>query len=89
MISYVYASGDGREIRDLWSYLSTVALNIPWMVVGDFSVVVSRDEKMGGCPINLNDANEFLQIIQQSSLTDLGYIENKFTWSDNRLRGLQ
>lgn len=36
---------------------------IPWMVCGDFNVVTSHDEKLGGNPINTNDVNEFLDMI--------------------------
>lgn len=42
---------------------------------------------MGGCPINLNDTSKFLHMINQASLSDLGYIRGKYTWSNNRLRG--
>lgn len=72
----------------LWSYLSTVSLNIPLMVVGDFNIVTSQEEEMGGYPINLNDAAEFVQMIQQLSRIDLGYDGSKYTWSNNRLRGV-
>lgn len=85
MITCAYASCDGRERRTLWSDLPSVIPNIPWIVVGDFNIVTSQEEKMSGCPINLNDAAEFAQMIQQSSLTNLGYNGSKYTWSNNRL----
>lgn len=88
MITYVYASCNGRKRRTLWSDLSSMSLNIPWIVVGDFNIVTCQEEKMGGCAINLNDAAELVQMIQQSSLTDLGYNRSKYSWSNNSLRGV-
>lgn len=57
------------------------------MVAGDFNVVAEQNEKLGGCPLNLNDVADFLEMIQQASLSDIGYNGSKFTWTNNRLCG--
>lgn len=49
------------------------------MVVRDFNAVSSQEEKMGECPINLNDVAEFLDMIRQASLNDEGYSGSKYT----------
>lgn len=55
---------------------------MPWMVAGDFNVVAAQSEKLGGCPINLNDVAEFLNVVQQSNISDVGYNESKYTWTN-------
>lgn len=55
------------------------------MVMGDFNVVSSQDEKVGGLPVNLNNVAYFNNMIAHALLTDGGYLGSKFTWSNNRL----
>lgn len=50
-ISFIYASYDGRERRSLWHDLVSVNTSYPWMVVGDFNVVSSLAEILGGNPM--------------------------------------
>lgn len=61
--------------------------NSPWIVTGDFSVVASQEEKLGGGPINLEDVAKFLEMMQQANLTDVGFYGNKYTWTNNRIGG--
>lgn len=57
------------------------------MVAGDFNVVLSHEEKLRGCPNNLNDDAKFLSMIQQAGLSNLGFYGSKYTWSNYRLGG--
>lgn len=56
------------------------------MVVGDFNVVASQEEKVEGYAINKNDVNDFDTMISRNGLTDGGYSSSKYTWCNNRLR---
>lgn len=47
LITFVYASSEGRERRILWDHLANSICNTPWMVVGDFDMVASQEEKLG------------------------------------------
>lgn len=62
MLSFVYATCDSRERMILWQDLSSANINLPWMVVGDFNVVAYQEEKIGGCPINLNVSANFVNM---------------------------
>lgn len=42
---------------------------------------------MGSCLVNLNFVGEFVSMIQQASLSDIGYVGSTYTWSNNRLKG--
>lgn len=52
----------------------------------DFNIVAGPDEKIGGCPINLQDAAGFLEMMQQANLIDAGYYRNQYTWTNKRIR---
>lgn len=54
-------------------------------MVGDFNIVADQSEKTGGCPVNMQDKNEFLSMMQQANLTNAAYHGNKHTWSNNRI----
>lgn len=47
LLKCIYASCDGRKIRELWSSLTTLNPSSPWLVSWDFNVVRTQDEKMG------------------------------------------
>lgn len=87
MLSFVYGSCDGRVRRTLWQDLISSSTSSPWLVVGDFNVVLNQEEKLGGCHINLNECAEFSNMISQVGLTNMGYTGSKFTWHNNRLSG--
>src|SRR4051812_25708775 len=86
-MSFVYASCDGRIRRQLWSQLESTNCNDPWLVAGDFNIIADQDEKAGGCPVNMQDMTDFVNMIQIAQLTDAGYNGNKFTWTNNRTEG--
>lgn len=46
IITFVYASCDGRERRVPWDQLSNTKCNLPWMVAGDFNIVVDQAERV-------------------------------------------
>lgn len=86
-INFVYESCNGKERRSMWEDLINTQCTIPSLVIGDFNVVAYQEEKMRGCLVNLNDVGELIRMIQQTSLSNLGYVGSKYTWSNNRLRG--
>lgn len=86
MITCDYANCDRRTRISLWHDLNQFDHREPWMISGDFNVVLSKEEKLEGNQININDVNDFQNMINASGLTDGGYIGSKDTWSNNRLR---
>ncbi|KAH0684385.1 hypothetical protein KY285_021899 [Solanum tuberosum] len=84
-ITFVYAKCKDELRRPLWDrfiHLSTV--KILWCTMGDFNVITSIDEKKGGIPYNMNKSFEFISVIEESGLIDLGYSGSQFTWCNNR-----
>ena len=47
MCSFVYGSNDKKDRLSLWQSLIKVKTNLPWIVMGDFYVVLNMDERVG------------------------------------------
>lgn len=78
-----HCSADDR--RSLWHDLSLVVNeNIPCILLGDFNVIMSANEKRGGIPFNINEAEDFINFISDTSLLDVGFSGSPFTWCNNR-----
>jgi hypothetical protein len=65
---------------NLISDLYKTSQNTNWLTFGDFNIVLSSDEKMGGNPIDYNITNHFRNTLNNCNLTDLGYKGSKYTW---------
>ncbi|XP_019230803.1 PREDICTED: uncharacterized protein LOC109211692 [Nicotiana attenuata] len=52
MMAFVYAKCSAIERLEYWDHLYYLAsdMNFPWLVGGDFNVILHEDEKIGGLP---------------------------------------
>ncbi|XP_019240159.1 PREDICTED: uncharacterized protein LOC109220151 [Nicotiana attenuata] len=52
MMTFVYAKCSAIERLELWDHLYYLAsdMKLPWLVGGDFNVILHEDEKIGGLP---------------------------------------
>lgn len=57
----MYARYDAIERIKLWDSIYALAqdMTLPWLVEGDFNVIVDDDEKFGGLPISMNEIEDF------------------------------
>lgn len=55
------------------------------MVVGDFNVETSQEDKSEGNAVNIIDASKFTSMISSCGLFDRGSSGSRFTWCNNRL----
>lgn len=55
-----------------------------WLLIGDFNSILSPFEKCGGCPFGYVSHLDFLDFVHSNSLVDLGFVGNRFTWSNHR-----
>lgn len=58
--------------------------DLAWVVGGDFNEILSNEEKVGGRPRASHLIENFRQALLDCSLADVGYIGDKFTWTNNR-----
>jgi len=89
MITSVYARCDALERLELWEELEglTEVQNIPWLVGGDFNVIMNEEEKQGGMDFTQYEALDFGQCINNCALMELKYSGSKFTWWNGRIEG--
>ncbi|KAG5580340.1 hypothetical protein H5410_050967 [Solanum commersonii] len=85
MVSFIYAKCKEHMRKPLWdSLLQYASLDIPWCTIGDFNVITSIEEKLGGMPCNINKSFEFISVIEACGLTDLGFTGIPYTWCNQR-----
>lgn len=88
IMTYVYAKCKDHLRKPLWDgMLNWSDTNYPWCIIGDFNVISSTHEKLGGRDYNINKSLEFLSIIEACGLIDMGYIGQHYTWCNHRKDG--
>ncbi|KAK0608671.1 hypothetical protein LWI29_034165 [Acer saccharum] len=61
--------------------------NLPWIVVGDFNEILQLDEKKGGVIRSNTAMSSFREAVDDCALIDMGYVGNKYTWSNRQFKG--
>ncbi|XP_075084930.1 uncharacterized protein LOC142168167 [Nicotiana tabacum] len=87
MCTFVYDKCSSLERLNLWDNLYYLAsdMDIPWVVGGEFNVVLYEDEKIGGLPVHPPEYKDFSFCVNSCGLFDLGYKGSPFTWWNDRL----
>ncbi|GJU48910.1 RNA-directed DNA polymerase, eukaryota [Tanacetum coccineum] len=82
LIIAIYAPQSVTEKRTLWQYITHLIdrWNGECIVMGDFSEVRSKEERLGSS-FNVRGANDFNAFITDSGLIDLHLEGYSFTWS--------
>ncbi|KAL4386403.1 hypothetical protein GQ457_09G026060 [Hibiscus cannabinus] len=83
----VYASPSSARRRNLWSQLLSLDPegDIPWVVGGDFNVILCADERRGGSSAHVQGSRPFAEFLCRSGLHDMGFRGSPFTWSRGNL----
>ncbi|KAL2940033.1 hypothetical protein RDABS01_001415, partial [Bienertia sinuspersici] len=55
----------------------------PWLIGGDFNLMVESTEKKGGGVFDVNEADILRSAVQACDLVDMGFVGYEFTWSNN------
>ncbi|KAH0771764.1 hypothetical protein KY290_015745 [Solanum tuberosum] len=61
LTTIVYAKCSAGERLELWDELYSINYNLsmPWLVGGDFNVILSNEEKIGGLPVYPQEVEDF------------------------------
>ncbi|KAK6777358.1 hypothetical protein RDI58_024075 [Solanum bulbocastanum] len=54
----------------------------PWLVLGDFTVILHAEDRIGDNPISLTDVVDFATCIDDCGLIEHPHQDNQYTWSD-------
>lgn len=86
VITLVYAKCNADERLRLWEDIYQVAAGMsrPWLLGGDFNVVLSPEEKIGGLPVLEADHEDFDTCISSCDLVESPFKGSPFTWWNGR-----
>ncbi|KAF9620092.1 hypothetical protein IFM89_010742 [Coptis chinensis] len=86
-VSFIYGDPVAYKRIVVWNYLRDLrnVLSRPWLILGDFNAISSLSEKEGGNPTPSRYIDEFVSLMEDLEMADLGYNGPAFTWSNNRL----
>ena len=88
--SAVYGSNDGVERRRLWSHLyslNTIMSAEPWLIAGDFNVILHPSESSNEHQGFTSDMRDFMESKVKISVFDHAFSSPLFTWSNRQLDG--
>ncbi|XP_019248496.1 PREDICTED: uncharacterized protein LOC109227757 [Nicotiana attenuata] len=85
MMTFVYAKCSAMERLELWDHLYYLAsdMKLPWLVGGDFNVILHEDEKKGGL-VHPPEYEDFAFCVNSCGLFKQGYKGSPFTWWNGR-----
>lgn len=74
LVTSVYARCTILERLELWKELENMdASNFPWLVGGDFNVILHKEEKLGGLEFTQHEAMNFAQCINNYALSEMPF----------------
>ena len=85
----IYGAPETQLRSDFWDLIRGLyrQCSLPWLCGGDFNEILKSPEKSGGQLRPYGQMDQFREVLDECNLLDLGYSENKFTWSRSYLNG--
>lgn len=81
----VYAKCNRLDRLILWDELREASdTNRPWIVGGDFNVILNIDEKKGGSGVDLRAIQDFRECIIDSGISEIAFEGEQYTWCNNQ-----
>ncbi|XP_015160507.1 uncharacterized protein [Solanum tuberosum] len=89
LASAIYVKCTATERMLLWGDIYSISrdFTIPWMVGGDFNVILGEEEKIGGLPVYPQEYEDVGECLTSSGLEDVNFSGNPFTWWNGRANG--
>jgi hypothetical protein len=86
LFSGVYAPHISQGRALFWNSLANLGNSFGggWLLLGDFNSILSSSEKSGGRAFGSSAHGDFADFVHSNALIDLGFVGNKFTWSNHR-----
>lgn len=83
-IEYAKCNENARLALQDDIYQLAVTMTDPWLVGGDFNVILNDEEKLGGLPVYPQECEDFAFCINSSELEEVKFKESPFTWWNGR-----
>ncbi|XP_059306421.1 uncharacterized protein LOC132057846 [Lycium ferocissimum] len=86
VVTMVYAKCSEVERLQLWDSLYFLASNMtsPWLISGDFNVIMNEEEKIGGLPVFPQEYEDFAFCLNSCELHEMPFKGSPFTWWNGR-----
>lgn len=87
ILTVVYGYNEKSNRRELWRklrYQHQIYGNLPWIIMGDFNIILDSQDKIGEKRIDRNAIREFKDWIRDMDIINLPSRGCKYTWSNNR-----
>ncbi|XP_060200195.1 uncharacterized protein LOC132628431 [Lycium barbarum] len=83
VVTMVYAKCSKVERMQLWDSLYLLASNMtsPWLVGGDFNVILNEEEEIGGLPVFPQEYEDFVFCLNSCELHEMSFKGSPFTWT--------
>lgn len=86
IISSIYARCNNGKRLELWEKLEDIDdNNTPWIIGGEFDVILNEEEKMGGLDFSQNKVVDFGQFISKCALSELRFVGSSYIWWNERI----
>ncbi|XP_075083544.1 uncharacterized protein LOC142167279 [Nicotiana tabacum] len=82
MMTFVYEKCSPLDRLELWDslYYHASDMELPWLIGGDFNVILNEEEKIRGLPVYPPEYEDFAFCVNSCELFDTGYKGSPFTW---------
>ncbi|XP_049372647.1 uncharacterized protein LOC125837601 [Solanum verrucosum] len=84
--TFVYAKCSALERLSLWDdiYLLSHNMRLPWLVGGDFNVILNDEKKIGGHPVYPQEYEDFAFCVNSYETFNINFKGSPFTWWNGR-----
>ncbi|KAK7255717.1 hypothetical protein RIF29_29136 [Crotalaria pallida] len=74
---------------DLWKELQEIgdSMQEKWVIMGDFNCCLNVQEKAGGIPLDVQQTEDFREMVIHCQLEDMNYSGCYYTWNNNQEGG--
>ncbi|KAL0297837.1 UNVERIFIED_CONTAM: hypothetical protein Scaly_3081700 [Sesamum calycinum] len=84
--TFVYAKCYRNSRRLLWDELTSISnLHAPWLVGGDFNVILHPNENQSGDMRRMGPSDDFNDMMIDTRLMDAGFEGDPYTWTNKRV----
>ncbi|EOY26489.1 Uncharacterized protein TCM_028259 [Theobroma cacao] len=87
LATFVYVKCTRTERIPLWIVLRSLSVDIrvPWLVGGDFNVILNRAERLYGASPHAGSMDDFAATLLDYGLVDGGFEGNTYTWTNSHV----
>ncbi|XP_075081553.1 uncharacterized protein LOC142166363 [Nicotiana tabacum] len=83
----VYGLHTIQDMKVLWEELNciTQTMSDPWLLMGDFNVVLSVEDRVNGTPIQEAKSRDFKNFLQVTGVMEMKVEGRTFAWTNNHV----